>query len=226
MRIIHLRPFVGIFLALAAAALACSAPATPTPESPKKLNIGDSVLKDDFATNNLGWDTYAGDEGTLGIVEGRYQIHVKTQYTEIWATPSETNPFDLPTDVILEVQAESTASEDNYFGLICRYQDIGNFYFLVVSRDGYYGIGKVVKGEQSLVNRREMVPTEVFKESSILNLRAECTGTRLALFVDDTLLDEQEDATFISGYVGLIAGSYSEPVTVFFDNFEVFKYKP
>ena len=43
----------------------------------------------------------------------------------------------------------SVLAGDGDFGVICRYQDIDNFYGLEVSEDGYFSIWKYVDGEFS-----------------------------------------------------------------------------
>lgn len=208
-------------LALAAAALACSAPAPdPTPLTPQ-LPTGKRILHDDFHDESLGWDKAEDVEGLTGYADNKYKIDVKANYAILWATPK--SGFEIPVDVIIGVTAHSTGNKENYFGLICRYQDVDNFYFLVISADGYYGIGKVVKGEHSLINRSEMPPTEAFDGNQEVSLRAECTGDRLALFANGKLLDEQNDTAFKAGYVGLLAASYTQEVTVLFDDFDVYE---
>jgi hypothetical protein len=68
-----------------------------------------------------------------------------------------------------------------------------------------------------------MPPTEVFDGNLDVYLRAECTGNRLALFANGQLLDEQTDSSLPNGYVGVIAASYAEDVTVMFDDFDVYE---
>ena len=213
------KPLLLVILVLVAAALACTT-ATLPPNLPGMLPYGERILEDTFQNNDLGWDAYTGQEGSSGIENGAYKIQVLAPFTEIWANPK--SDMIIPADVIVEVQALNGGSKDNYYGLICRYVDAANFYFLVISADGYYGIGKVRDGAHKLVNRTEMPPTEVYDGEVINNIRAECTGTRLALFVNGTLLDVQNDADLPQGGVGLIAGSYEDDITVFFENFSVY----
>ena len=208
-----------IIISLAMATLACAAP-TQVEVQPGMLPNGREVLIDDFESNLLGWDLYLGAGGMSGFEDSQFKISVKEPFAEIWANPD--SQYTVPNDVIIEVQAHSIASNDNYFGIICRYQDQGNFYFLVISTDGYYGIGKVKDSQRSLVNRLEMPPSDAIQNIPLNRLRAECTGNRLALFANGILLDEQTDSDFDSGGVGLIAGSYEFEVTLLFDNFIVY----
>lgn len=209
------------FITLLGAALACAAP-QPAATIPGMLPTGNEKLKDNFAKpNQLGWDKYQGEEGSIDFESGQYKINLKTPFAEIWANPDP--KYTLPNDVIIEVQAKPSGSKDNYFGIICRYKDNKNFYFLVVSSDGYYGIGKIKNGKHSLVNRTEMPPSDLIQNLTTVKLRAECTGSRLSLFANDAFLDQQEDTDFKSGGVGLILGIYEKESTVLFDNFVVYE---
>jgi hypothetical protein len=128
------------------------------------------------------------------------------------------------TDVSIDVDAgKDTGPDDNDFGVLCRYQDTENFYFLIISSDGYYGIGKVQNGEQVLLEPPNMYHTEaIFPGNQVNHIRAECSGTRLALTVNGVFLAEATDSTFPEGDVGLIVGSFDDPgVDIWFDNFLV-----
>jgi hypothetical protein len=203
--------------------IACGVP-TPVEILPGMLPVGNEVLKDDFKSNTLGWDIYQGPEGVTAFENEMYKIAVRIPFAEIWANPDP--KYSIPNNVIIEVLTNNSGSQDNYFGIICRYQDKNHFYFMIISSDGYYGIGKVKDGQHALIQRTEMPPSDLIKDRSTVKLRAECIGDRLALFADNTLLDEQLDAEFSQGGVGLIAGSYADEVEIFFDNFIVFEARP
>lgn len=209
-------------LALAVAALACSLPslgdpdATPAPELPSNV-----LFQDDFSDPSSGWDSVSAPEGITDYVDGVYRIFVNTVNTDVWSNPG----LEFG-DVRVEVDATKVGGDDNNdFGVICRYQDAENFYFFVISSDGYYGIGKVVAGQQVLIGTESMPPSELIRKGSATNrLRADCIGSKLSLYVNDELLDEYEDADFPTGDVGLLAGSIDAPGTdINFDNFLVLK---
>jgi hypothetical protein len=62
-------------------------------------------------------------------------------------------PQDLTfMDVRIEVDAVKMAGPDlNDIGVICRYKDPSNFYFFSVSSDGYYGVSKVINGQEQWI---------------------------------------------------------------------------
>jgi hypothetical protein len=56
------------------------------------------------------------------------------------------------------------------------------------------------------------------------HLQASCIGNSLSISVNDQNLISVEDADFLSGDVGLIAGTYDSSGTdIHFDNFRVLK---
>ena len=124
------------------------------------------------------------------------------------------------------IVAEATrigGPEDNNFGLICRYTGEGNFYFFIVSSDGYFGIGKYLDGDQILIGSDLMQRTDLVLPGEQTNhLRAECIGETLRLFINGTLQYEVSDPDHTHGDVGLIAGTFEEPGTdILFDHFAV-----
>jgi hypothetical protein len=206
--------FLAIVFVLVLAVLACGGEAAePLPE-----NI---LFQDDFSDTSSGWDRVNVSEGITDYVDGQYRIFVNTTGTDVWA-----NPGLSFTDVIVEVDAaKMTGPDDNDFGLICRSQDVENFYQFIISSDGYYGIAKVVGGTQELIGETDLLPDDAIKQGNVTNrIQAKCIGSKLTLSVNGTQVASFDDTAFTSGDVGLFAGTFSEAGTdVHFDNFVVMK---
>ena len=68
-----------------------------------------------------------------------------------------------------------------------------------------------------------MQPSEAIRPGTALNqLRADCVGESLTLYVNGQLVAQVQDGAFPSGNVGLIAGTYDTlGVDIFFDNLVV-----
>jgi len=115
--------------------------------------------------------------------------------------------------------------DDNDFGVICRYQDVDNFYFFIISSDGYYGIGKTVDGVQELIGTDQMNPDDAINQGDANNhIKADCVGSHLVLHANGAKLADVEDTSLSSGDVGLIAGTFDEAgADIHFDNFVVRK---
>jgi hypothetical protein len=212
--------FLLILSVLIMAAMACQA-VSSSGENSTSAPPSNILFQDDFSDTNSGWDRVNVSDGVTDYADGIYRIYVNSQNTDVWANPG----LDFG-DVQIEVEATKVAGDDNNdFGLVCRYQDSDNFYFFIISSDGYYGVGKVVNGEQNLIGVESMPPSDKIDTGNASNrLRADCVGSTLRIHVNGDLLGEYEDTEFTSGDVGLLAGSFENPGTdIHFDNFVVTK---
>lgn len=187
---------------------------------------GDVLFKDDFSDTAGGWirstvdEDYRLDDGSIvDYADGAYQIYVNSAQYDYWS-----NPGLSFTDVRVEVDATLAAGpEINRVGVICRHKDEKNFYFFIVSTDGYYAIGKVVEDQLSLLGDEQMQRTRALNAGTN-RLRVECVGSTLTFYANDKPLGIVEDADLTSGDVGLIAGAFEDAgVDVRFDNFVVYK---
>lgn len=180
----------------------------------------DVLFQDDFSKSSSGWDTWSGDSGSTDYVDGTYQIMVNDSQYDLWANPGENY-----TDVSVEVDAVMVGGpEDNDFGILCRYVDVENYYFGIISSDGYYAIGTVVGGDQKII-AENMQPSDGIKTGFESNrIRFDCVGSTLSLYVNGKLVQEETDSNFASGDVGLMAGTFDTGGTqISFDNFVVSK---
>jgi hypothetical protein len=109
-------------------------------------------------------------------------------------------------------------------GLICRLVDERNFYFFVITSDGYYGIGKTQNGQASLLGMEQLARHEAILIDSVNRLSAACIAELLIFYVNGELVGSALDSDFPRGDVGLLAGSFEQGgVEVLFDNFVVYK---
>ncbi len=201
---------LGLFLALAGCA--SLEPSVPS---------GAVLFQDDFSRPDSGWDRYRDAIYQADYVEGRYEIAVFQPNTDAWATPRL--HFE---NVYLDVEATKLEGpDDNIFGFICRYQDPQNYYFLLISSDGFAGVGLAKSGRRKLLSDDAMLPSAAILQGQASNhLRAECEGYDLRLFVNGVPVAEARAAEWPSGDVGLLAGTYDEAGTrIAFDNFSVVK---
>lgn len=186
---------------------------------------------DDFSNPDSGWYTN-GDPTNLGVYSGGgYVLQMNQRNAGIWAMPGR-----LFGDVRIEVNATKQGGDnDNFFGLMCRItttSSAADFYIFIISSDGYYGIGKRVNsGDMLMFNQNGNLNDEnrMFYNSTILQGEASnkiiaiCSGDRLALYINDTLLMEVNDSDISSGQVGMVAGAREIPGTsIFFDDFAVY----
>jgi len=214
----YLMVIIALILLSSIACAALSGIGSSTNEPALSPNV---LFQDDFSDSSSGWDQVNVTEGITDYQNGHYRILVNTDDTDIWA-----NPGLYFTDVVVEVDATKVGGpDDNDFGVICRYQDVENFYFFIISSDGFYGIGKYDNAEWILLNEDQMLPTEDVNQGNATNrIQADCVGTRLVLYANNVKLAEIEDSSFSSGDIGLLAGTLAETgVDIQFDNLVVKK---
>lgn len=206
------RAFAAALAGLALAMAGCSAFQIET-------HPGDVLFQDDFTRAWSGWDRHHEAAYSADYVSGTYHILVNAANADAVANPG----LDFG-DVKVQVEATRVGGpENNVFGLICRSQDPRDYYFFVVSSDGYAGIGISKAGRRHLLSSDTLLPARPILGGSQTNvLRADCIGYHLDLYVNGTLVSQAQSAEWPTGDVGLLAGSYSEGgVEIAFDNFSV-----
>lgn len=179
---------------------------------------GKVLFSDDFSNPNSGWDTWSDAASLVAYQDGMLRIRIDQPQFDYWSRPGKY--YD---HVILSVDALKVDGPDNNdFGLLCRYKDPNNFYAFLISSDGYAGIAKVKDGQHQLIGTGTMLYNEAVKRGTgvVNQLRAGCVGSTLAFAVNGQEILRFDDADFLAGEVGVIAGSFETPgVEVYFDNF-------
>jgi hypothetical protein len=181
---------------------------------------GNILYEDDFSNDSSGWDVYSDEDGATEYYEGVYRITVNTESMFYWA-----NPYQNFEDVIIEVTAsKSTGGDDMQYGIICKHTDIDNWYALIITADGYAAIRKRYQGSD-LDFITDFVEAPMVNTGRATNsLRAECVGSRLALYVNGELAIETNDSDLTGGDAGLMVGTFEQPFAeALFDNFVVRK---
>ena len=180
-------------------------------------NPGDVLYQEQFENSSTGWARISNDNGIMDYDGGGYRILVRQPKLNVWST-SEKDFGDVrvEADVI-----RLNGPDENRMGLICRYQR-GNYYFFVISNDGFYVIGKFIGGLTLPLGQTEMQASDAIQVGTMNHLRADCIGDKLTFYINFTEVASATDPDFSSGDVGLVAGSFTEPgVDVLFDNFVV-----
>ena len=214
----RMRSFFLFVVLLALASLACqfSNPfaSTPTPAA----QPGDTLFYDDFSNPATGWEHFTSAEGTMDYDGGGYRFLVNALQANFWSTPGKSFK-----DVRMEVDvAKINGPDENRIGLVCRFVE-NNYYFFMVSSDGYYTIGKYIGGNAIQLGQSEMQYSDTIHTGLAVNhLRADCVGNSLTFYVNGDPVAQAQDADLVEGDVGLLAGTFAQPgVDVIFDNFVV-----
>jgi hypothetical protein len=219
------------FFALAVLVLvvsACTTTPVTNPTAQPTAGGGDNgqqiLFQDDFSNANSGWDRSKFDSSSSDYANGGYRINVVPPHTILYAEPHQS----FQNDVRIEVDAsKSGGPDDNAFGVICRYQDLDNYYYFYISSDGHVGIYISKAGTKTILSSSDgnMTSTSSINQGAATNhLRVDCIGNALTLFVNGTQVATVTDSTFTGGDVGLIARTFNDGGTdILFKNFFVYK---
>lgn len=205
-----------LIVTLVAVSLACAL--TPPTATSQSVPSGSVLYQDDFSRNSSGWDRMQADEGIMDYDAGGYRILVNALQTNFWTTPRQ----DF-TDVRIEVDTGKLAGPDeNRIGLVCRFNG-SDYYFFIISSDGFYGMGKFTGGKAVLLGQSEMQSSEnINKGLAVNHLRADCVGSTLIFYINGFQVTQAQDAALAAGDVGILAGTFATPgVDIVFDNFVV-----
>jgi hypothetical protein len=180
-------------------------------------NPGDVLYQEDFEENTTGWARIKNENGIMDYDSGGYRILVQQPKLNIWSTPEQNfGDVRVEADVI-----KLSGPDENRMGLMCRYQ-AGDYYFFIISNDGFYTIGKFMGGLALLLGQSEMQASELIQPGASNHLRADCIGNTLSFYVNYTQVATAQDTDLPNGDVGVLAGAFDEAgVDVLFDHFVV-----
>jgi hypothetical protein len=211
MKSIHPSSLLFLLFFLLSACVPAAMPVIPSAKS------GDLLYQEGFEDNTTGWARISNENGIEDYDNGGYRILVRQPKLNIWSTPKKDfGDVRVEADVI-----KLNGPDENRMGLLCRYQS-GNYYFFIVSNDGYYVIGKFIGGLTLLLGQTEMQASEAIQSGTMNHLRADCIGNTLTFYINFTQVASATDTDLPTGDVGVLAGAFSQPgVDVLFDNFVV-----
>jgi hypothetical protein len=203
-----------LFLILLLSISSCTSVAIPTV---LPVNSGDVLYQEEFEDNTTGWARISNENGIMDYDGGGYRILVRQPKLNFWSTPEKNfGDVRIEADVI-----RLNGPDENRMGLMCRYQN-GDYYFFIVSNDGFYAIGKFIGGQTILFGQNEMQVSDAIQPGTMNHLRADCVGNTLTFYINFTQVAVALDTDLLTGDVGVLAGSFSEPgVDVMFDHFVV-----
>jgi hypothetical protein len=205
-----------LFVALATVGLlAACGTSNPTPRA------DGVIVQDDFSDPNSGWDRATSVEFTTDYDDGQYLIAVEQPLRDAWGLAG----LDL-NDMQIEAETRYVAGPaDNAFGVLCRYtraDDKNNFYFFIISSDGAYAMGKVVRDTYTYLNPNknyEALSTIKTDTAAVNALSATCQGNRFTFAVNGQPAGAFEDGELTHGDAGLLASTLNEGgVKIHFDN--------
>jgi serine/threonine protein kinase len=172
---------------------------TDVPPAPAEIIL----LAEDFSDPNSGWPFYEDDLGAYSFHPNGYRITVTTWNTALWATTEDV--FD---NASISVEAQPTEDTDGYYGVLCRVNNLNEYYYFIVHPDGSYSIGKYKNDDfEILLPDGWEWNTAINTGTQTNHLRADCFADKLRFYVNHVLLAEITDADFSSGSAGLIVAT-------------------
>ena len=177
---------------------------------------------DDFSDPNSGWPVSNETDYVNDYYQGGYRMLDNEINTTSWAYPE----MDTFSDAIVEVDATKIGGPDqNNMGVICRFQNNDEFYYGLVSSDGYYGIVKSTSDAFTVLGREYIEYSDLINQGDATNhIRLDCIGDVLTLYVNGQMIDRQTDSDYTSGQAGLIIATYDTAGTdILFDDFYVYE---
>ena len=161
MKIIRVYLSVILFSAFIFLLSACAS-ATPASAPPSPAPSGTVLFQDEFDASTTGWDRFSNDGGVMDYFEGGFRILVQKPSLNYWSTPHKNYG-----DVHIEADVTKLAGpNEDRMGVMCRYQG-GNYYFFVISDDGFYAIGKFIKNQSTLLGQEQMQASPLIQKKSV-----------------------------------------------------------
>ncbi|MEJ2709972.1 MAG: hypothetical protein P8074_20340 [Anaerolineales bacterium] len=191
---------------------------TPTPTFVGTPTTTPQILFEDDFSSGKGWYTEKADHYSFEFVKDGYRIYVDLLQAAFWSV-RDRNYADIRVDT---VATRTSGPENGYFGVVCRHVDDDNYYALVISTDGTFGIVKMEDGEFAFLQEGNASAGVINPGDGSNRVRGDCVADTLTLYANDKQLLQVQDDDFESGDVGLIAGTRDKAgLEVVFDYFAI-----
>lgn len=163
------------------------------------------VFEDRFTSQT--WAVQTGEDFGFGYLDEGYTIYVNLVNAAIWSLRGS----GTLSDVRVETDARRyDGPVDGYYGVVCRHSDEDNYYAMMISDAGTYGIARMEDGSLEFIYE-STDEFDIIQPGEINRITGECVGSRISLFVNGTEMVSLEDDTHQSGSNGLVAKTRLAP---------------
>jgi LysM repeat protein len=190
-------------------------PVTGPPDEPIHPETARQVVFDDFTRFGL-WFTGAEPEWQIQYVGNQYRILNNFFSSHVSSVRTVNHP-----NVHAAIDAQQVGGPaSGFWGVVCRWQDINNFYAAVISGDGTTGILRVQNGFHNWLNQG----TAEFNANAWNRVGATCDGNTIILYLNGEEVLETTDTVFTTGsFAGVMVGTRGAAgADVHFDNFTAY----
>lgn len=201
---------------------------TPQPTATEVLPTGTAItwtllFEDDFSNPASGWPTVDDDTVEKIYSDGGYLV---TMRKDNISTFTRSEFAEILTDVRVEVDALQIGDQSPWdIGVSCRLDGQSVYDMSIYESNGVrkYGIYRWENGAYETLAEKVVEDPRSLREGRIANqLRGECVGNHIAMWVNGVLVLEASDPNPLPrGKSGIVTG-YSAGVQVFYDNFAVY----
>jgi hypothetical protein len=190
----------------------------PITQSVNQPHTGKLLYSDDLAFRKISNFPVSSDANiTKYFKNGRYHISVIREGYSAWSFAGKNF-----TDYVLSVNTtQEMGPEDNDYGVVTRWKDVGNYSLFLISGDGFYSYAK-------RENNNWVIPINWTKSSAINtgnatnNIMVVSHGENLTLYTNGAKLGDYVDSKPVSGDIGLWVETITGGnVTIGFDDLKV-----
>jgi hypothetical protein len=133
-------------------------------------------------------------------------------------------------DFRLEVEATQVSGpNDNGYGVVFGSNDFKDYYYFLISGDGYYMVSRMINDVWSDELNNQWTKSDAINKGNATNLiEIACNDGNFSFFINDMLVFEFSDPNSDENTIGLIAETMNTPgtVTVNFDNLKIWETSP
>ena len=171
-------------------------------------------LYEQFESEENAWLQSSGGNWSTDIKNGIYEMQVTMPNVEITSSRTWLKLAEVRLDAEI-----GFINGDGYAGFNCR-EGTASYYTLFVTSDGLYGLGHTLNFKQNFLI---LAPHPAIRVGQDNQLRAECRGNTITLWVNGTLIVREEVEALGPGFAGMMVGTRfgDDHVTVHFDDFQV-----
>jgi len=167
-------------------------PASLTEMTTKQDNFEDGSAVD--------WTQTTGSSFTVATTSTSRVFRQLSDTGNSAATLNGTNWTNQAVVADIKPTAYAAGAGDRWFGLVARYTDASNYYYVTLRKGNTVQLKKIVNGAVATLGSANLPITL----NRSYRARLEVIGTRLRLYIDDQLLAEASDSSLSHGLAGVM----------------------
>lgn len=160
-----------------------------------------ATVQDTFEDGNAGdWNPLAGSSFTVATTSTSRVYRQSSTVSNAAALWNDTDRTNQSIEADIKPTAFASTPGDKWFGLVTRYSDAANYYYITIRNNNTLLLRRMVNGTFTTLASAELTVTL----NRSYRVRLETIGTRLRVFVDNRLLAEASDDALNHGRAGVM----------------------